>query len=88
MTEEAPVLLAEGVKCPYCPEGVFERHTKMQRDLYGKSRHVEWLRCNKYHFGNQRMSYNYTPESAEFHNGHWAIVRGEVKVLRREQLGK
>lgn len=81
--ENGPVRLAEGVKCPYCLDGVFKFHSRASRDSYGQD--VEWSywRCNKVHPG--RVSESYTSSAEEFFGGWWAVVDGRVKLIKHER---
>lgn len=79
--QENPVTLAAGVKCPYCPEGVFRWHGTAFLDSYGYERQGGYWRCDEVHW--RRVSYSYEPATAEFHGGRWVVVDGRVKILRR-----
>lgn len=78
-----PIRLTEGTKCPYCPHGVFQLHTRVTLDAYGREVQRWWLRCSHYHYG--RTSYAYDLDDLLLGDtGYWAVVNGRVRIVKGE----
>lgn len=76
---QAPVPLAEGVKCPACPDGHFVQTLKTRVDLLGNERQSVTFRCSHFHWGAISPSYN--PDSLALgDHQYWAVVDGRVRV--------
>jgi hypothetical protein len=76
------VSVATGVKCPYCPGGVFRWHSTASTDEAGNERQGGYWRCTALH--SRVPAESYDPATAQGHGGYWAVVDGRVTVVRTE----
>lgn len=80
-----PVSLAEGVRCPHCPHGVFRYRHRVRRGTDGRLRQTSTLRCDSGRLG--RCVTSYDPGTLALGPDEvWAVHDGRVRAVRRQAL--